>query len=122
MISHQSEQGKESGRDSDDRLSRRATRRAWVECRKHEPAETENRAADANKSEAPDESEAVDSDESEGMYLAESDEYRVSCSHYKDEYTPDEAGSITIIAGEVWYTCPRCGHGTNGPSPLINKD
>jgi hypothetical protein len=114
---------------------RRGTRRAWVECRKHDPEQNENRGAvsNANKSEDtdPDESGEVNSDdrgeaepdESENVYRAECDVYRVSCSHCEDEYTPDDAGSITIFGpDEVRYTCPRCGHGTNGPSPLINED
>jgi hypothetical protein len=88
---------------------RRSTRRAWAECRKHEPKENNGATIlNANKIENAD---------------AESDVYRVSCSHCEDEYTPDEAQTIRIFGpGEVWYTCPRCGHGTNGPSPLINED
>jgi hypothetical protein len=106
---------------------RRSTRRAWVECRKREPDETENRAAVPNTNKSadadPDEKGETESDENENVYLAESDVYRVTCSHCEDEYTPDEAGTITTFGpGEVWYTCPRCGHGTNGPSPLINEE
>jgi hypothetical protein len=86
---------------------RRSTRRAWIECRKHEPDTDEYVAAEMNDNRNED----------------ESDVYRVSCSHCEDEYTPDEAGSITIFGpGDVRYTCPRCGHGTNGLSPLINEE
>jgi hypothetical protein len=96
-------------------VPRRGTRRAWIECRKHDPETDENdeAAPNANRTENADPDESKD----------ESDVYRVSCSHCDDEYTPDEAQTITIFGpGEVWYTCPRCGHGTNGLSPLINKD
>jgi DNA-directed RNA polymerase subunit M/transcription elongation factor TFIIS len=106
---------------------RRSTRRAWVECRKHESGENKTGATDANTNKSadadPDENGEIDSDERGEIDPDESDVYRVSCSHCEDEYTPNEAQTITIFGpGEVWYTCPRCGHGTNGPSPLINED
>jgi hypothetical protein len=96
-------------------VPRRGTRRAWIECRKYEPEENDNGAAETNDNGAAETNDNRSEDES--------DVYRVSCSHCEDEYTPDEAGSITIFGpGEVWYTCPRCGHGTNGLSPLINEE
>jgi hypothetical protein len=92
---------------------RTATRRAWVECRKHALEENDNSAAVVSTN------EHDDTDEN----AAESDVYRVSCDHCDEEYTPDEAGSIMIHGpGDVYYTCPRCGRGTKGLSPLINED
>jgi hypothetical protein len=78
-------------------LPRRSTRRAWMECRKHEPDED-----DTNE--------------------YERDAITVSCDYCETEFTPDEARTIAIFGpGKVRYTCPRCSHGTDGPPPIINK-
>jgi hypothetical protein len=61
---------------------RRGTRRAWVECRKHEPGEN------------------GDTDEN-------------------SKFTPDEARTIVISGpGTAYYTCPRCGYGTESLPPF----
>jgi hypothetical protein len=74
-------------------------RRAWMECRKHEPGENE------------------DADETE------SDMITLSCDHCEQVYTPDDARTIAIFGpGDVRYTCHRCGHGTNGPSPIDSEE
>jgi hypothetical protein len=76
-------------------IPRGATRRAWMECRKHEPGETET----------------------------ESDTITLSCDHCGQEYTPDDARTIAIFGpDDVRYTCHRCGHGTNGSSPIDSEE
>lgn len=70
----------------------RGTRRAWMECRKHQA----------------DENDPDDWDDS-----------TLSCDHCGQEYTVDDARTISIFGpGDVRYTCHRCGHGTSGPSPI----
>jgi hypothetical protein len=79
-------------------VPRGGTRRAWMECRKHvdEPTEDNENAHD---------------------------EFMLTCRHCGEEYTPDEARTIAIFGpDEVCYTCSQCGHGTNGPSPMISKE
>jgi GTP cyclohydrolase III len=66
-------------------VPRGATRRAWMECRKHDLAENETKR----------------------------DVVTVSCPSCEEEYTPDNARTIAIFGpGDIRYTCPRCGHGT----------
>jgi hypothetical protein len=78
-------------------IPRGATRRAWMECRKHEPGE--------------------------GGDEEESDDITLSCDHCGQEYTPDDARTIAIFGpDDVRYTCHRCGHGTNGPSPIDREE
>jgi hypothetical protein len=80
-------------------VPRRGTRRAWMECRKHEPGENVD----------------GDVDERDGITL--------SCDHCGQEYTPDEARTIAIFGSDdVRYTCHRCGHGTDGPSPIDSEE
>jgi hypothetical protein len=75
-------------------VPRGETRRAWMECRKHEPEE--------------------DADERSGITL--------SCGHCEEEYTPDDARSIAIFGpGEARYTCPRCEHGMDGLPPMVGE-
>jgi hypothetical protein len=82
-------------------IPRGATRRAWMECRKHEPGED------------------VDGEEDE----IERDDITLSCDHCGQEYTPDEARTIAIFGpSDVRYTCHRCGHGTDGPPPILNEE
>jgi hypothetical protein len=100
-------------------LPRRGTRRAWVECRKHEPETNETTIKHNEFTLTP-----------EGAYIGTIDEstdgnndFTLTCPKCEDEYTPDEAGIITIFGpGEARYTCPRCGRGTDGPPPTINED
>jgi hypothetical protein len=76
-------------------VPRGATQRAWMECRKHEPGE--------------------EVDKSDGITL--------SCDHCGQEYTPDDARTIAIFGpSDVRYTCHRCGHGTDGPSPIDSEE
>jgi hypothetical protein len=82
-------------------VPRRVTRRAWMECRKHDPLE--------------DDAGELDEDEKEDKN--ESDAITLLCEYCGQKFTPDEARG----PGEVRYTCHRCGHGTDGPSP-INSD
>jgi hypothetical protein len=98
---------------------RSGTRRAWVECRKHEPEANEN---------------TVENNEftltAEGTYIGTIDEsadgtneFTLTCPKCEDEFTPDEAGIITIYGpGKARYTCPRCGHGTDGPPPVFSGE
>jgi hypothetical protein len=66
-----------------------------MECRKHEPEK--------------------DTDESDDITL--------SCNHCGQEYTPDDARTIAIFGpDDVRYTCYRCGHGTDGPSPIDSEE
>jgi hypothetical protein len=79
-------------------IPRGATQRAWMECRKHEPVENE------------------DADE-------KSNDITLSCDHCGQEYTPDDARTIAIFGpDDVRYTCHRCGHGTDGPPPILNEE
>jgi hypothetical protein len=74
---------------------RRSTQRAWVECRKHDPAQNGT----------------------------ERDTITVFSHTYEEEFTRDDALSITILGpGDVRYTCPKCGHGTDGPPPILNEE
>jgi DNA-directed RNA polymerase subunit RPC12/RpoP len=78
-------------------VPRRGTQRAWAECRKHKPGE--------------------DTDD------AERKGFTIICEHCEDEYTPDDARTIVISdPSEARYTCPRCGHGTDGPLPVFNGE
>jgi hypothetical protein len=80
-------------------IPRGTTQRAWMECRKHESSENE------------------ETDETE------SDDITLSCDHCDKEYTPDDARTIAIFGpDDVRYTCHRCGHGTNGPSPIDSEE
>jgi hypothetical protein len=82
-------------------IPRGATRRAWMECRKHEPGED------------------GDGDEDE----TDSDDITLSCDHCDQEYTADDARTIAIFGPDDGrYTCHRCGHGTNGPSPIDSEE
>jgi hypothetical protein len=95
---------------------RRGTRRAWIECRKYEPDENENTVENSEFTLTP-----------EGAYIgtiAESaDEFTLTCGKCETEFTPDEAGTITIYGpSETRYTCPRCGRGNDGPPPTINGE
>jgi hypothetical protein len=100
-------------------VPRRGTRRAWIECRKHEPGENENTVENSEFTLTP-----------EGAYIgtiAEStdgnNEFTLTCCKCEAEFTPDEAGRITIFGpGEARYTCPRCGRGNDGPPPTINEE
>jgi hypothetical protein len=100
-------------------VPRRGTRRAWVECRKHEPGENDN-TAEHNEFTLT----------AEGAYIGTIDEsadgtndFTLTCPKCDEEFTPDEAGTITIFGpGEARYTCPRCGHGTDGPPPVLNRE
>jgi Zn finger protein HypA/HybF involved in hydrogenase expression len=70
-----------------------------MECRKHEPDED-----NTNKNKY------------------ERNAITISCDHCEEEFTPDEAQMIAIFgSGEIRYTCPRCGHGTDGPPPILNE-
>jgi hypothetical protein len=90
---------------------RGATRRAWMECRKHDPEGNESGAGE------------TDTNRREDVNPDESDVYRISCSKCEEQYTPDDARTIAIFGpGDVRYTCPRCGHGTDGPPPMINEE
>ena len=78
---------------------RRGTRRAWVECRKHEPGEDDPKNT------------------------AASDDITLSCEHCGQEYTVGNAKTITIFGpSDARYTCHRCGHGVDGPSPLDREE
>jgi DNA-directed RNA polymerase subunit RPC12/RpoP len=78
-------------------VPRRGTQRAWVECRKHE--------SDTN----------TDGEEHK--------EFILTCRKCENEYTPDEAGTILISGpGTAYYTCPRCGHGTNSLPPFPSNE
>jgi hypothetical protein len=104
-------------------VPRRGTQRAWIECRKHEPGENDN-------TDEEDETTAENSEFTltpEGAYIgtiAESaDEFTLTCCKCETEFTPDDAGTITIFGpSEARYTCPRCGRGNDGPPPTINKE
>jgi hypothetical protein len=81
-------------------IPRGSTRRAWTECRKHEPDAAEK-----------------DTDDNERTAIT------ISCDHCGEEYTPDDARTIAIFGpSEVRYTCPTCGHGTDGPPPILSKE
>jgi hypothetical protein len=81
-------------------VPRRGTRRAWIECRKHEPGE-------------------IDTAKDTGV----SDEITLSCEHCGEEYTLDDAKTITIFGpDDARYTCYRCDHGTDGPSPIDREE
>jgi DNA-directed RNA polymerase subunit RPC12/RpoP len=100
-------------------VPRRGTQRAWVECRKHEPGENETTDENSEFTIAPG-----------GAYIgtiAESadgnNEFTLTCSKCEDEFTPDEARTIVISGpGEARYTCPWCGHGTDGLPPVFNEE
>jgi rRNA maturation protein Nop10 len=87
-------------------LPRRSTRRAWMECRKYEsPDEDVTEDMDVD----------VDRDECE--------EFTLSCEQCGEEFMPDEARTIAIFGpSEIRYTCPQCGHGTDGPPPVGNDE
>lgn len=77
---------------------RTATRRAWVECQKRTLTEHEQENT------------------------AASDDITLTCEHCGQEYTIDDATTITIFGpDDARYTCHRCGHGIDGPSPLDNE-
>jgi uncharacterized C2H2 Zn-finger protein len=98
---------------------RSTTRRAWVECRKHEP-ETNESTVGNNEFRLT----------AGGAYIGTIDESRdgtndftLTCPKCKGKFIPDEAGIITIYGpGEARYTCPRCGRGTDGPPPAFNEE
>jgi uncharacterized UBP type Zn finger protein len=72
-------------------IPRGATRRAWMECRKHEPGADERTMI------------------------------TVFCDHCEEEFTADEARTIAIFGpDDVCYTCPQCGYGADGPSPILS--
>jgi hypothetical protein len=76
-------------------IPRGETRRAWMECRKHEPRE--------------------DTDENSTV--------TVTCEYCEETFTPDEARTIAIFArDDILYTCPGCYHGTNGPPPRLDRE
>src|SRR5699024_1271991 len=97
---------------------RRGTRRAWVECQKHEPEEeNENKGTENNEFRlTPD-----------GAYIGTIDEstdgindFTLTCPNCHNKFTPEDAGTITIYGPiTAHYTCPQCEHRTDGPSPLI---
>jgi hypothetical protein len=48
--------------------------------------------------------------------------FTIPCRHCDTEYTSNEAQSIVISGPDVaYYTCPRCGRGTDGPPPIPNN-
>ena len=104
----------------------RGTRRAWVECRKHEPEEIE--AADDEDENAGENNEFRLT--AGGAYIGTIDEsadgtneFTLTCRKCEEEYTPEEAGIITISGPDVArYTCPTCGHGTDGPPPILSEE
>jgi uncharacterized protein YciI len=70
----------------------RGTRRAWVECRKYDA-------------------------------LNEHTATTVICDNCDDEFTDVDALSIAIFGpGDIRYTCPHCGCGTNGPPPEFSEE
>jgi hypothetical protein len=72
----------------------RGRRCAWAECRKHEDRDEEKR-----------------------------DGFTIPCRHCDEEYTSNEARRVVIAGPDVaHYTCPRCGHGTDGPPPIPNQE
>jgi predicted RNA-binding Zn-ribbon protein involved in translation (DUF1610 family) len=73
-------------------VPRGETRRAWMECRK----------------------DADNTDKTNAITL--------SCPKCEKAYTTDEARTIAIFGpDDARYTCPRCGHGTDGPPPIPNS-
>jgi hypothetical protein len=98
---------------------RRGTRRAWVECRKHEPGE--NETTDGN-------SEFTLT--AGGAYIGTiatsadgNDEFTLTCRKCEEEYTPDDARRVVISGpGTAYYTCPRCGHGTESLPPFPSDE
>ena len=45
------------------------------------------------------------------------------CPKCEEAFTPDEARTVVISGPDVArYTCPRCGHGTDGPPPILDTE
>lgn len=77
-------------------VPRRGTRRAWVECRKHEDDVSNVEARSG---------------------------FTLSCRKCGNKYTTSEARTVVISGADVArYTCPRCGYGTDGPPPVSKKE
>jgi hypothetical protein len=89
-------------------LPRRSTRRAWMECRKHDSAD-EDTTKDMDRD--------VDRDKNEH------NEFMLSCDHCGEEYTPNEAQTTERFGpSKIRYTYPQCGHGTDGLPPIVSKE